>query len=84
MSRNNSVGIATGYGLDDWMIGVRFMAGAGSFSLHHLVQTGSGAHPASCQMGALSLGAKRLVREADHSPPSTAEIKEYVKLYLHP
>jgi len=33
--------------------------------------------------GALSLGAKRPGREADHSPPSSAEVKECVKLYLH-
>jgi hypothetical protein len=30
---------------------VRFPAGAGKFSLHHCVQTGSGAHPASCPVG---------------------------------
>jgi len=39
------------YGLDDRMIGVRFPAGAGNFSLRHHVQTGSGAHPASYPMG---------------------------------
>jgi hypothetical protein len=33
--------------------------------------------------GALSLGVKRLGREADHSPPSSAEVKECVELYLH-
>jgi hypothetical protein len=33
--------------------------------------------------GALSLGVKRLRREADHSPPSSAEVKECVELYLH-
>jgi hypothetical protein len=33
--------------------------------------------------GALSQGVKRLVREADHSPPSSAEVKECVELYLH-
>jgi hypothetical protein len=27
-------------------------------------------------MGALSMGVKRLKREADHSPPSSAEVKE--------
>jgi hypothetical protein len=32
-NRDSSVGIATGYGLDDRMIGVRFTAGAGNFSL---------------------------------------------------
>jgi hypothetical protein len=32
---------------------------------------------------ALSLGVKRLGREADHSPPSSAEVKECVELYPH-
>jgi len=32
---------------------------------------------------ALSLGVKRPGREADHSPPSSAEVKECVELYLH-
>jgi hypothetical protein len=31
----------------------------------------------------LFLGVKRPGRKADHSPPSRAEIKEYVKLFLH-
>jgi hypothetical protein len=31
--------------------GVRFLAGAGNFSLHNRVQNGSGAHPASYPMG---------------------------------
>jgi hypothetical protein len=33
--------------------------------------------------GALSMGVKRPGREADHSPPSSAEVKEWVELYLH-
>jgi hypothetical protein len=33
--------------------------------------------------GSLSLRVKRLGREADHSPPSSAEVKERVELYLH-
>jgi hypothetical protein len=33
--------------------------------------------------GAVSIGVKRLRREADHSPPSSAEVKEQVELYLH-
>jgi hypothetical protein len=33
--------------------------------------------------GALSLGVKRPGCEADHSPPSSAEVKECVELYLH-
>jgi hypothetical protein len=32
---------------------------------------------------ALSLGIKWLGREVDHSPPSTAEVKKWVELYLH-
>jgi hypothetical protein len=33
--------------------------------------------------GALSLGVKRPEREANNSPPSSAEIKQCVALYLH-
>jgi hypothetical protein len=40
-----AVGIATG-----WRAGVRFPVRARDFSLHHIVQTGSGAHPASYPM----------------------------------
>jgi hypothetical protein len=50
-SRDKSVGIALGYGLDDRGSRDRFRAGAGNFSLHHRVQNGSGAHPASYPMG---------------------------------
>jgi len=67
------------------MIGVRFPAGAKSFSLRHRVQTGSGAHSATYPMGteALCLGVKWPGREADHSPPSSARVKECMELYLH-
>jgi hypothetical protein len=51
--RNSSVGIALGYGLDDRGSRVRFLAGAGNLSLHHRVQNGSGAHPASYPMGTM-------------------------------
>jgi len=33
--------------------------------------------------GSLSLGVKWPGREADHLPPSSAEVKEWVELYLH-
>jgi hypothetical protein len=46
-SRDSSVGIELGYGLEDRGSRVRFPAEAGNFSLHHLVQNSSGAHPAS-------------------------------------
>jgi hypothetical protein len=74
--------IALGYRLYDR--GVRVPVEARNFSLHHRLQNGSGAHPASIQWvpGALSLGVKPPGREADHSPPSSAEVKECVELYL--
>jgi hypothetical protein len=84
-SRDSSVGIVPGYGLDDRGSRVQFPAGAGNFSLHHRVQNCSGAHQLPIQQvpGSLSLGVKRPGREADHSPPSSAEVKERVELYLH-
>jgi hypothetical protein len=50
-SRDSSVGITLGYGLDDRGSGVRFLAGAGNFSIHHRVQNGSAAHQVSYTMG---------------------------------
>jgi hypothetical protein len=45
-------------GLCSGWLGIRFPAGAGNFSLHHRVHTGSGAHTDSYLMGSwvLSLG----------------------------
>jgi hypothetical protein len=65
MKDYRSVGIETGYGLDDRMIGVRFLAS-------YPVGTGD-----SFPVG------KAAGREADHFPPSSAEVKECVELYLH-
>jgi hypothetical protein len=45
------IGIALGYGLDDSGSKVRFLVGAGNFSLHHRVQNSSGDHPVSYPMG---------------------------------
>jgi hypothetical protein len=39
--------------------------------------------PTQWLTGDLSLEVKRPGREADHSPPSSAEVKECVELYLH-
>jgi hypothetical protein len=52
-NRDSSVGMALGYGLDNWGSRVRFPGGgrAGNFSVHHRVQNGSGAQPASYPMG---------------------------------
>jgi len=40
-----------------WTTGIRFPAGAGTFSLRHHVQTDSGAHPASYPMDAVGKAA---------------------------
>jgi hypothetical protein len=69
-SQDSSVGIATGYGLDGrGSIPVRCKR----LSVFHSVQTGPGVHLAS---GVLSPGVKSAVREADHSPPASAEVQE--------
>jgi hypothetical protein len=70
-------GIATGYGLNDQGIGVRD-AVRQEFLVLHVVQTGSGAHPASYPMdtGGSFYGVKRAGCEADHSPPTSAEAKK--------
>jgi hypothetical protein len=48
------------------------------------VQTGPGAYPASCTKGTGSFpGVKRPGRGVDHPPPSSAEVKERVELYLY-
>jgi hypothetical protein len=48
-SRNSAVGIATSYELDNQGVRVRGPVGQ-EFSLLHVVQTDSGAHPASYPM----------------------------------
>jgi hypothetical protein len=64
-----------GWTVRDWIpVGVRFFA--------H-VQTGPGAHLASCTMGTGSFqGINRPGRGADHPPPSSAG-PEWVELYLY-
>jgi hypothetical protein len=77
MSRVSSVSIVSDYGLDDRAIGVRSPARAKDFSSDLCVQTGSGVHPASCTMGTGSPfpgGKARPGRDADYSPPSSAEV----------
>jgi hypothetical protein len=65
------------YGLDDRAIGVRSSAGTKDFSSIICVQTSSGAHRASCTMGTggpFPGGKARQGRDADHPPPSSAEV----------
>jgi hypothetical protein len=59
------------YGLEDRAIEVRSSAGVEDFSSSLCVQTGSGAHTASCTMGTggpLPGSKARPGRDADHSP----------------
>ena len=49
-----------------------------------LIQTGSGAHPASYTMETGSFPeVKRLGRGVNHPPLSNADVKEIVELYLY-
>jgi hypothetical protein len=60
------------------MIGGSSSGRGGNFPLHHCVKNGSGAHRVCYQVGTMASfpgGVKRPGREADHSPPSDAEVK---------
>jgi hypothetical protein len=74
LSQDSSVGIMT-----NWTARVPFLA-VQDFSLLHIVKNHSGAHPTSYLVftRALSLGegVKWQGREADHLPPSSAEVKK--------
>ena len=76
--RDSSVGIATRYGLDGPGIESRWGA---RFSAP--IQTGSGAHPASCTMGTVSFPGINQQGGIDHQPPSSAEVEERVYLYIY-
>ena len=74
VGRDSSVGIGTRYGMDGPGIESRW---GRDFSSP--VQTGPGAHPASCTVGTVSFpGVKRPGRGVDHPPPYGAEVKERV------
>jgi hypothetical protein len=76
-SRVSSGSIVSDYGLDDRAIGVRSPEGAKDFSSSLCVQTGYGAHPACCPMGTggpFPGVEERPGRDADHSPPTSAEV----------
>ena len=71
--------MATRYGLDGPGIESQWRA---RFSAS--VQTVPRAYPVSCTMSKGSFpGVKRPGRGVDHPPPSSAEVKERVELYLY-
>jgi hypothetical protein len=57
------------------------------YSLLHVVQTGSGAHPAPLQWVpvVISPGVKRMGRETNHSPKTSAKVmKTWIYTYIPP
>jgi hypothetical protein len=75
--RGSSGSIVSDYGLDDRVIEVQSPSGAEDFSSRPCVQNGSEAHPASYPMDtgdSFPGGKARPGRDADHSPPSSAEV----------
>jgi hypothetical protein len=74
--RDSVVGITTGYGLDDRMVGVRVPVGSRIFSTSSRPALGSTQPPIQWVTGALSPKLKRQGREADDSPPANAEVKK--------
>jgi hypothetical protein len=75
-SRDSSVGIALGYD-SRWGLVIFLFTTASRTALGPIQP------PNQWVPEDLSLGVKRPGREADHSPPSSAEVKEWVELYLH-
>jgi hypothetical protein len=73
LSQNSSVGITTGYGLD----GRGSIPGRGKIFFFILSRPALGPtqHPIQWVPGALSPGIKPPELEADHSPPSSVEVK---------
>ena len=81
VGRDSSVGITILYGAgrsgDQIPVGARFSAP---------VQTGPGAHPASCAVGLYRVffpGLKRTGYGVDHPPHLSSEVKERVGLYFY-
>jgi hypothetical protein len=75
-NRNGSVGIATGYGPDDRGAGVRVPVRVRFFSTSSRPVLGPTQLPIRWVPGALSPGVKSPGREADPSPPTSAEVKK--------
>jgi hypothetical protein len=74
--RDNSVRIVTGYGLDDRGVGVRVPEGSRVFSTSSSPALVSTQPPIQWVPGVPSPGVKWPVREVDHSPPTSAEVKK--------
>jgi hypothetical protein len=77
-SRDSSVGMATGYGLDD--AGIALPCPGRGNNFHFFVSSrpalGPTQPPIQWVIGALSPGVKRPRRYTNHSPPISAEVKK--------
>jgi hypothetical protein len=71
--RGSAVGIATGYGLDDRGVGVRVPIGSSIFTSPY--RPGRNRSTQS-HVQWVPGGVKRQGREADHLPPTSAEVKK--------
>jgi hypothetical protein len=82
-SQDSSVGIPTDYGLRDR--GSNPGGGLGIFLFNTVSRPAlrPTQPPIQWVQGVLSLGIKRPWREADNSPPPSAEVEKCVDLYLH-
>jgi hypothetical protein len=79
VGRENAVGKATSYGLDG-----RGIESQWGRDFPHPPRPDLGPHPASYTMGTRSFpGVKQPGRDVDHPPPSSAEAKERLELYLY-
>jgi len=72
-----------GYGLDDRGFESRQRLGIFLFTTASRTVLESTQPPIQWVSGALSMGIKRSGRQADLSPPSSAEVKGGVELYIH-
>jgi hypothetical protein len=86
MIRDSSVSIATRLRVERSSRVLLPTSGLGIFLFTTASRTSLGATQPLIQWvpGVLTLEVKRPGHEADHSPPSSAEVKECVELYLHP
>jgi hypothetical protein len=85
MSRGSSVTVVSDYRLDDLAIRVRSLVEAKDFFSSLCVQTSSGAHPASFLIGTgnpFPKGKAQLGCDSDHSPTSSAKVRNEYELHL--
>jgi hypothetical protein len=78
------VGIWTGYGLFDRGVGVRVSVASRIFSASSRPAPRPTTPPIQWVPGTLSQGVKRHGRQADHSPPTSAEVKKSGSIHSLP